>query len=281
MTPELVAELKRLVAPGYVHAAPSEIISYSYDGTFQQRRPDLAVSPASTEEVANVMRVLARAKIPVIARGASSGLAGGTIPESGGVVLNLARMDRVVEIDNQNVCVVAQAGVVTLQLQQAVERAGLFYPPVRQLAPIDHRRQCGDQRRWTAVFEVRRDPGLRDRADGGPRQRRDQWLGGKVTKNATGYQLIHLLIGSEGTLGIVTEVILKLVPLPGRASRRWRFSTTSDQASRSVSTIMGSGILPPPPCSSWTGRRSTSSKTACTWPAAQCPGAAAVGAGRW
>src|ERR1700681_2093365 len=112
MNAAIVAELKAVVAPGYVHDAPSEIISYSYDGTFQQRRPDLVVSPASTEEVAAVMRIATREQIPIIARGASSGLAGGTIPESGGLIVNLARMDRIVEIDTANVCVTAQAGVV-------------------------------------------------------------------------------------------------------------------------------------------------------------------------
>src|SRR5262245_3524890 len=128
MNTATVAELWELVDQGYVHDAPSEIISYSYDGTFQQRRPDLAISPASTEEVAAIVKVAAREGIPIIARGASSGLAGGTIPESGGIILNLARMDRIVELDADNVCVVAEAGVVTLQLQQAVERIGLFYP---------------------------------------------------------------------------------------------------------------------------------------------------------
>ena len=130
MNPAVVAELKSIVAPGYVHDAPSEIIAYSYDGTFQQHRPDLAVSPASTDGGRRGRCDSPRGQsIPIIARGASSGLAGGTIPESGGIVLNLARMDRIVEIDTANVCVVAQAGVVTLQLQQAVERVGLFYPP--------------------------------------------------------------------------------------------------------------------------------------------------------
>src|SRR3954471_18255019 len=105
VNPAVLAELKQTVAPGYVHAAPSEIISYSFDGTFQQRRPDLAISPASTDEVARIVQIAAREKMPIIARGASSGLAGGTIPESGGIILNLARMDRILEIDTANVCV--------------------------------------------------------------------------------------------------------------------------------------------------------------------------------
>ena len=110
MNASIIQELRGLVDTGYVHDAPSEILAYSYDGTFQQRRPDLVVSPATTDEVSRIVRIAAREKMPIIARGASSGLAGGTIAVSGGLILNLARMDRVVEIDSANVCVVAQAG---------------------------------------------------------------------------------------------------------------------------------------------------------------------------
>jgi glycolate oxidase len=241
----VVAELKRTVAAGYVHDAPSEIIAYSFDGTFQQRRPDLAISPGSTEEVAAVMRIAAREAIPIIARGASSGLAGGTIPESGGLILNLARMDRIVEIDTSNVCVVAQAGVVTLQLQQAVERVGLFYPP----DPASSRQStiggnvatnAGGPR--CLKYGVTRDYviGMTVVLASGEIMR----LGGKFTKNATGYQLMQLLVGSEGTLGIVTEVILRLAPLPrARVTAVASFSQLA-QASQAVSKIMGGGILP-------------------------------------
>jgi glycolate oxidase len=245
MHDHVVRELRDIVDPGYVHDAPSEIISYSFDGTFQQRRPDLAISPASTEEVAKIVKVAARERIPIIARGASSGLAGGTIPEHGGMILNLARMDRILEIDRQNVCVVAQAGVVTLQLQQAVEKAGLFYPP----DPASSRQStiggnvatnAGGPR--CLKYGVTRDYviGLTVVLASGEILR----LGGKVTKNATGYALMQLLCGSEGTLGIVTEVTLKLVPLPtARVTALAIFERLTD-ASQAVSTIMGSGILP-------------------------------------
>jgi glycolate oxidase len=241
----IVAELKTIVAPGYVHDAPSEIIAYSYDGTFQQRRPDLAVSPASTAEVAAVVQVAAREKIPIIARGASSGLAGGTIPESGGIVLNLARMDRIVEIDTDNVCVVAQAGVVTLQLQQAVERVGLLYPP----DPASSRQStiggnvatnAGGPR--CLKYGATRDYviGLTLVLASGEILR----LGGKFTKSATGYQLMQLIVGSEGTLGIVTEAILRLVPLPRARVTAVAIFDQLALASQAVSRIMGSGILP-------------------------------------
>ena len=245
MQPNVAAELRGIVDPGYVHDAPSEIISYSFDGTFQQRRPDLAISPASTEEVAKIVKVAARERIPIIARGASSGLAGGTIPEQGGIILNLARMDRILEIDTLNVCVVAQAGVVTLQLQQAVEKAGLFYPP----DPASSRQStiggnvatnAGGPR--CLKYGVTRDYviGLTAVLASGEILK----LGGRVTKNATGYALMQLLCGSEGTLAIVTEVTLKLVPLPtARVTALAIFDRLTD-ASQAVSTIMGSGILP-------------------------------------
>ncbi|HEV7664065.1 MAG TPA: FAD-linked oxidase C-terminal domain-containing protein [Chloroflexota bacterium] len=245
MQPEIVAELKRIVAPGYVHDAPSELISYSFDGTFQQRRPDLAITPASTAEVAAIVRVASREKIPIIARGASSGLAGGTIPESGGLIINLARMDRIVEIDTANVCAVAQAGVVTLQLQQAVEKMGLFYPP----DPASSRQStiggnvatnAGGPR--CLKYGVTRDYviGLTVVLASGEVLR----LGGKITKNATGYQLLHLFVGSEGTLGIVTEVIVKLAPLPRARVTALVVFDELTRASQAVSKIMGSGILP-------------------------------------
>jgi glycolate oxidase len=245
MNSALADDLKCVVDPGYVHTAPSEIIAYSYDGTFQQRRPDLAVSPISTEEVAAVVKLARQAKAPIIARGASSGLAGGTIPESGGIILNLARMDRILELDRDNVCVTAQAGVVTLQLQQAVEQAGLFYPP----DPASSRQStiggnvatnAGGPR--CLKYGVTRDYviGLTVVLASGEILK----LGGKITKNATGYQLMQLFVGSEGTLGIVTEVTLKLAPLPkARVTAVATFDKLT-QASQAVSRVMASGILP-------------------------------------
>ncbi|MDE3075264.1 MAG: FAD-binding protein, partial [Chloroflexota bacterium] len=245
MNPSLVDEFGRIVGAEYVHDAPSEIIAYSFDGTFQQQRPDLAVSPASTEEVAEIVKLASREGLPIIARGASSGLAGGTIPETGGLVLNLARMDRLVEIDQANVCVTAEAGVVTLQLQDAVEKLGLFYPP----DPASSRQStiggnvatnAGGPR--CLKYGVTKDYviGLTVVLASGEVLR----LGGKVTKNATGYQLLQLFVGSEGTLGVVTEVIVKLIPLPrARVTATATFPQLT-QASQAVSAIMGSGILP-------------------------------------
>jgi len=245
MNASITRELREIVDDGYVHTAPSEIIAYSFDGTFQQRRPDVVVSPATTEEVAQIVKIASREKTPIIARGASSGLAGGTIAEQGGIILNLARMDRILEIDKDNVCVRAQAGVVTLQLQQAVEREGLFYPP----DPASSRQStiggnvatnAGGPR--CLKYGTTRDYviGLTVVLASGEILR----LGGKITKNATGYPLMQLFVGTEGTLGIVTEVLLKLAPLPrARVTAVASFGKLT-QASQAVSRIMASGILP-------------------------------------
>jgi glycolate oxidase len=195
--------------------------------------------------VAAILRLASRERIAVIARGASSGLAGGTIPESGGLILNLARMDRILDIDTANVCVVAQAGVVTLQLQQAVERVGLFYPP----DPASSRQStiggniatnAGGPR--CLKYGVTRDYviGMTVVLVSGEVMR----LGGRFTKNATGYQLMQLLVGSEGTLGVVTEVTLRLAPLPRARVTAVAIFDRLARASEAVSRIMGSGILP-------------------------------------
>jgi len=241
----LAGELASIVGDEYVHDAPSEIVAYSYDGTFQQRRPDLAVSPADTEQVAAIVQVAARAERPIVARGASSGLAGGTIPERGGIILNLARMDRIVEIDTGNVCAVVEAGVITLQLQEAVEKLGLFYPPdpaSSRQSTLGGNVACNSGGPRCLKYGVTRDyvTGLTVVLASGEIVK----LGGKLSKNATGPQLLQLLIGSEGTLGIVTEVIVKLLPLPkARVTASAAFPELT-QASQAVARIMASGILP-------------------------------------
>ncbi len=240
-----IPDLERIVGTGYVHDAPSEVIAYSYDGTFQQRRPDLAVSPATTEQVSAVVKVAARENVPIIARGASSGLAGGTIPEHGGIVLNLARMDRILEVDSANVCAVAEAGTITMRLQEAVQKAGLFYPPdpaSSGQSTLGGNVACNSGGPRCLKYGVTRDyvTGLTVVLANGD----VIVLGGKLAKNATGYQLLQLMVGSEGTLGIVTEVTVKLLPLPSTQVTATAAFPRLDQASEAVAAIMASGILP-------------------------------------
>jgi len=241
----LIGALAAIVGDKWVHHRPSELIAYSIDGTFQQARPDLVVSPATTEQVAAVVRVAAGAGIPVIPRGAGTSLAGGTIPVGGGLVVNLARMNRVLEVDKANGVAVVEAGVVTAELQRTVEREGLFYPP--DPASLNQSTIGGNVATNAGgprclKYGVTRDYVLGLTvvlADG-----RVLRLGGKLIKNKTGYQLVQLFVGSEGTLGIITEVVLKLLPLPRCRATALAVFPRLDDAARSVNAILEAGILP-------------------------------------
>ncbi|MBI2846429.1 MAG: FAD-binding protein [Chloroflexi bacterium] len=245
LSEKTIEELRGIVGGEHVHIGPAELVAYSYDATFQQHRPDVAVSPACTEEVVEVMKLAYREVIPVVARGASTGLAGGTIPVSGGILLNLARMNKVIEIDKDNAMAVVQAGVVTAQLQKEVEKVGLFYPPdpaSLNQCTIGGNVACNAGGPRCLKYGVTRHYVLGLTvvlADG-----RVLRCGGKLMKNSTGYQLPQLFIGSEGTLGVVTEVILRLLPLPRVRSTATAFFSKLEDASRSVAAIIASGILP-------------------------------------
>src|SRR5207248_7520820 len=112
-----------------VMTAPEDMVVYSYDGTWVVGRPQIAVTVLSSEEIVSVVRVASEEEIPIVPRGAASGLAGGAVPIFGGIVLNMTRMNHILEIDRVNMTVVTEPGVVTATLQAAVERQGLFYPP--------------------------------------------------------------------------------------------------------------------------------------------------------
>src|SRR5437660_2659878 len=122
------AALRQALSPDRVMTEPEDTHVYSYDGTWVVGRPEIAVVPLNTQEVASVVRIASEAGIPIVPRGAASGLAGGAVPLFGGIVISLTRMNRILNIDRVNMTVVTEPGVVTATLQAAVEREGLFYP---------------------------------------------------------------------------------------------------------------------------------------------------------
>ena len=130
MNNQIIDQLVEIVGKKHVLHTPEDLAVYSYDGTFAEGLPDVVVLPASTEEVSKVVKVAAANQVPIIARGMASGLAAGSIPAtSGGMVVSLTRMNKILEIDTQNATVRAEAGVITAILQAEVEKTGLFYPP--------------------------------------------------------------------------------------------------------------------------------------------------------
>ena len=241
----ILAELRAIVGGGHVHSGPAELIAYSYDGTFQQRPPDVVVTPATTEEVAGVLRLANCEGLPVITRGAGTNLAGETIPLTGGIVLALTRMNRILEIDVVNGCAVVEPGVVTGDFQTAVEAQGLFYPPdPSSLAQstIGGNVACCAGGPRCLKYGVTKDYVLGITAvlaDGSIMS----W-GGKVYKNVTGYNLAQLFVGSEGTLGVVTRIILRLLPLPRARCAAVAYFSSLEDATRAVVGVMSEGILP-------------------------------------
>ena len=241
----LIREIAAIVGPEHARTGTAARIAYSYDATFQQYPPDIVVSPATTEEVTAVVRVANREGIAVIARGAGTSLAGGTIPVDGGLVLNLARMNRIIEIDVANSCAVVEAGCVTANLQRTAEQAGLFYPPdpaSLEQATLGGNVACNAGGPRCLKYGVTKDYVLGMTAilaDG-----RVLRLGGKLLKNVTGYQLMQLIVGSEGTLAVVTELVLRLRPLPRVRRTAAAFFPSINDASESVAAIGAAGYLP-------------------------------------
>jgi len=218
VTEEVVAELARIVGERFVLTDREKLESYSHDeaaGEDYLRMPEAVVKPRSAEEVAQIVRLANRRRIPVTPRGAGSGLSGGAVPVCGGIVLSTERMDRILEVDEANMVAVVEPGVVTDEINNRIRDRGLFYAGypmsvetcfiggnVAENAGGGRAIKYGVTERYVLGLDVVTPTG------------QIVELGGKRVKDVTGYNLVKLMVGSEGTLGIITRIILKLVPLP-------------------------------------------------------------------
>jgi len=241
----ILKELQSIVGKKQVLTEPEDLVAYSYDGTFAERRPDAIVRPDSTEQVSEVIKVAFRQEIPVIPRGMASGLAAASIPLVGGMVLDTCRLNRILEIDEVNFIATAQAGVITQTLADTVAKKGLFYPPdpssIKQ-STLGGNAACNAGGPRCLKYGVTSDYVMGMTvvlADG-----RVLKTGGKAIKNVTGYNLTQLFVGSEGTLGVITELILKLVPLPKAARTAKAIFPELTDASLCVNNILSAGITP-------------------------------------
>jgi len=219
VTPELVDELRRIVGETHVISGePDRMQPYAHDevaGDEYARLPEVVVKPDGAEEVAAILRLANRERVPVTPRGAGSGLSCGAVPLFGGILLSLERMDRILEVDQENMTVTVEPGVVTNEINEAVREFGLFYagyPMSLESCFIGGNvaENAGGGRAIKYGVTGRYVLGLEVVLPGGEIVH----LGGKRVKDVTGYDLIHLLVGSEGTLGIFTQITLRLVPLP-------------------------------------------------------------------
>ncbi len=245
LEPRIIRILKDIVGPENVSTEKADLICHSYDATQQRFLPDVVVHPEKAGEISLVLKLANAEKIPVFPRGAGSGFSGGSLPTRGGIVLTTERMARILDIDSENLVATVEPGVVTEVFQKAVEKVGLFYPP--DPASLKFSTLGGN------VAECA----------GGPRcvkygVTKDYILGlelvtplgdiittgGPTMKGVVGYDLTKLLCGSEGTLGIITKIVIKLLPLPEAKKTMLVLFDSIDGAARSVSAIIGNKIIP-------------------------------------
>jgi glycolate oxidase len=246
MQNQLIDRLIKICGKAAVLASPEDLAVYGYDGTFVESRPEVVVLPETTEQVSQVIQLAAETRTPIMPRGMGSGLAAASVPfPEGGMVLSLTRMNRILEIDLENSTARVEAGVVTADLQAAVEKLGLFYPPdpssIRH-STIGGNVACNAGGPRCLKYGVTGDYVLGLTivlADG-----RVLKTGGKPIKDVTGYDLNGLFTGSEGTLGIVTEVLLRLITKPRYAKTALAEFKALDDASRTVTAILAAGVIP-------------------------------------
>jgi glycolate oxidase len=243
---DLRMALERVVGAEHVRDDAGTLLTFSTDATPLERgRPDVVVFPRTTDEVAGVLRIANERGVPVVPRGSGTNLSAGTIPNRGGIVLVLTRMNRLKEISPGDLVAVCEPGVRTIELAQAAAAAGLLFPP----DPGSHTTatiggnvaECSGGLR-ALKYGVTRDYvlGVEAVLPTGEVIR----SGGRLVKDVAGYDLRRLLCGSEGTLAVMTELTLRLMPAPEEAGTGMAYFDDLADAARAVSRVLSSGVLP-------------------------------------
>jgi len=240
----VLRELMSIVGHDYVLHEPADLMVFEYDATVGRALPQVVVLPDTAEQVSEVVKLARRCGLPVTPRGAGTGLSGGAIPEMGGVVLALTRMKRILEVDHQEGTALVEPGVVNLDLSRAVQPYGLYFAPdpasqractiggnVAENAGGPHCLAYGVTTNHVLGLQL-------VLADG-----EMVWVGGR-TRDLPGYDLTGAVIGSEGTLAIVTKILVRLLRLPEAVRTLLAIFDDMDQASNAVSAIIGQGFVP-------------------------------------
>jgi glycolate oxidase len=241
-----LAELRRILGSPNVLTEREDLIPYSFDGTAALKQMPACVTFATTtEHVTAVLKLANKTQTPVVTRGSGTGLSGGSLPVADGIVLCLVKMDKMIELDRANLTMLVEPGVTTQNVSDAASKAGLFYPPDPGSMKIStiggnvaensgglRGLKYGVTRNYVMGMEVVLPDG------------EVLWTGNKCVKDVAGYSLRDLFIGSEGTLGVITKVLLKLIPKP--AARKTLVATFAqmDQAAQAVSDIIAEQIIP-------------------------------------
>ncbi|HAO47000.1 MAG TPA: FAD-binding oxidoreductase [Chitinophagaceae bacterium] len=243
---QYIGSFKKIVGDGFVFADAESLNNYAHDETENLHfLPGLVIKPRTVGEVSAIMKICNEQHIPVTPRGAGTGLSGGALPQFGGVLLSTERMNSILDIDERNLQVTTEPGVITEVLQNAVKEKGLFYPPdpssrgscfiggnIAENSGGPKAVKYGVVKDYVLNLEVVLPTGD------------IIWTGANVLKNSTGYNLTQLIVGSEGTLGIVTKIVLKLLPFPKYDLLMLVPFNSLEKAGEAVSAIFRAGFTP-------------------------------------
>lgn len=241
----ILTELAAITGEPHCLTTPEELLCYAYDATRIESKPDVVVKPATTDEVSRILRLANNEGIPVVPRGAGSGLTGGAVAIAGGIVLSTERMRGMGEIDRRNLLLAVQPGVVTGDIHKYAESQGLFYPPDPSSSAFctiggNVAENAGGPRAVkygvTADYVKRLEAVL-------PSGEVIE-VGTATAKGVVGYDLLHLLVGSEGTLAVVTGITLRLIPNPPEIRTLTAFFRDEDTAAALVAGVFDAGIIP-------------------------------------
>jgi glycolate oxidase len=241
---DLAKKLKKIVGKDAVLDRAEDLMLYEYDGGVDRGRPELVCFPQTTAQVAEIVKLAVKSGVPIVPRGAGTGLSGGSIPRAGGIVLGFSRMNRILELDLDNHRAVVQPGVVNLDLTKAVESRGYYFAPdpsSQKACTIGGNvaENSGGPHTLANGVTVNHVTGLEVVLPDG----RIVEFGGKAT-DACGYDLTGLFVGSEGTLGIATQITVKLTKLPEGVATLLAIYNTVDDAARSVVALTSACITP-------------------------------------
>ena len=242
---EFVDALRSVVGEDHVRTDAAALAAYGADALKRGRDADVVVMPDGADHVSAILKLCSAHRVPLVPRGAGTGYTGGAVPVDGGVVMSLERMNRILEIDEENLVAVVEPHVITGDIQAAVEQVGLFYPPDpaslgRSVIGGNVAECAGGPRAFKYGTTKQYVLGLQAVLPNGDIVE----TGGKVVKNVVGYDLTHLLVGSEGTLAVITRIILRLVPKPPVQSTLRATFATITEATQAVSNVIRARVIP-------------------------------------
>src|SRR6476659_1981339 len=241
----VVSDLRHIVGDAHVRLDEASLQTYGVDALGKGHPPDVVVIPESTGQIASIARVCNAERVPLVVRGAGTGFTGGAVPTRGGVLLSMERLNRILDIDELNLLAVVEPNVINADLQNAVEKRGLFYPPdpaslnqssiggnVAECAGGPRAFKYGTTKRYVLALEAVLPTG------------EVIHTGSKAVKNVVGYDLTQLLVGSEGTLAIITKITVRLIPQPPARATLSASFINGRHAVGAVSALIARRVVP-------------------------------------